>query len=160
MAASEEVVQAMRAMQEQLLGMQQQVQQQNAEIQRQANEIQLAQAQATPVGGVQQQAPVDAKHPLAGISRWAPDFFKGDVADWRQWSSKFRAFVGAMHGGQVGKWLDIVEQNRGTSALKAVLGAGCESASATLHAALIQVVEGRAFVIVDRSGGGEGLEAW
>eukprot|EP00971_Amphidinium_carterae_P248979 4942299-Amphidinium_carterae.1 len=60
-----------------------------------------------------------------------------------------------MHGGQVGKWLDVVEQNRGRSALKAILGAGCESSSATFHAALIQVVEGRAFVIVDHGGGGE-----
>eukprot|EP00971_Amphidinium_carterae_P046706 920255-Amphidinium_carterae.2 len=143
----------MRAVQDQFQTMQWQIQQQNAELQRQATKRQLAQAQATPLGTVT--PGVDGKYPLASVSRWSPDFCKGNTTEWRQWSSKFCAFVGGMHGGQVGKWLheilkQVVEQNRSNSS---------EAAAPTLHAAPTHIVEGRAFVMVDRSGG-EKKEAW
>eukprot|EP00971_Amphidinium_carterae_P282054 5599045-Amphidinium_carterae.1 len=117
-------------MQDQFQTMQMQVQQQNAELQRQVTELNLAQTQATPLGTAT--PGVNGKH-LTGIRCWAPDFFKGDTTEWRQWNSKFCAFVGAMHGGQVG------EQSKSNSAFKSVLGAGseAEAAVATRHAAFI-----------------------
>eukprot|EP00971_Amphidinium_carterae_P159073 3153859-Amphidinium_carterae.1 len=124
---------------DQFQAMQVQVQQQNAELQRQATELQHAQAQAKLL--------------------WAQLLWRAS-AEWRHWSSQFCVFVGVMHGGQVGKWQEAVEQSRSNSAFKVCLGRGQPVHAATLHSALIQVVEGRAFVIVDRSGGGEGLETW
>ena len=53
-----------------------------------------------------------------------------------------------------------VEKERDNSALNAVMPAEALPASTSLYSALIATCEGKALVIVERSGAAEGLEAW
>ena len=46
------------------------------------------------------------------VSKWAPDNFSGKDEHWRNFSTKFRSFVGAMRQGQVGTWMDWAKSNR------------------------------------------------
>ena len=45
------------------------------------------------------------------VSKWAPDQFSGQQDDWRMFSLKFRSYVGAMHKGTVGVWMDYAKEN-------------------------------------------------
>jgi len=94
------------------------------------------------------------------VSKWAPDGFSGENEAWKDWSVKFVSFLGGSLKGQVGRWLQHVDEHRGDSATITVLGEQSRAASSMLHGALIATCQGKALVLVQRAGQGEGLEAW
>ena len=95
----------------------------------------------------------------AFVSKWAPDFFSGKQEDWAVWSTKFRSFIGAMKQGQVGTWMDWVNEKRNQAARNEVLGQEAIATSSMLHSALVHVCQGKAIAIVNKAGLGQGLEA-
>jgi len=94
------------------------------------------------------------------VSKWAPDNFSGENEAWKDWSVKFVSYLGGSLKGQVGKWVQHVDENRGAQATITVLGEASRAASSMLHGALIATCQGKALVLVQRAGQGEGLEAW
>ena len=90
----------------------------------------------------------------------APDAYSGTQEDWRTWSIKFRSWAGAMNKGTVGVWMDHARENRQGDLRVVTLNPEARAPAATLYSALIALCGGKAFVIAERSGNGEGIEAW
>ena len=107
-----------------------------------------------------QQSGPRAEDRLALVQKWAPSEFSGEHSAWRDWAVKFRSYVGQTQGGTVGRWITHVETHRDDSAVVAVLGEDARSSSAVMHSALIATCQGKALVLTERAGQGEGLEAW
>jgi hypothetical protein len=156
MTEMEQVIEQMRAMQEQSLQFAAQlqiVQAQNLEMAGRAvtREQEFAQYQAT------------VQHGGGGASlahKWAPADFTGEHGLWRDWCIKFRSYMGAQMRGEISRWLEHVDDHRQTSAKVAVLGEASRASASMMHGALIATCQGKALVIVQRAGPGEGLEAW
>ena len=96
----------------------------------------------------------------AMVSKWAPDSFSGKEEDWRVWSPKFRSYVGAMAKGQVGVWMDHARAHQALECKLNSLAPAAHAPAAVLYSSLMAVCEGKSFYIVERAGGGEGIEAW
>ena len=71
------------------------------------------------------------------VSKWAPDSFSGEEEAWRQWSMKFRSYVGAMNGGIVGTWMDHAAQHRDTNLATSTLDPGAQQPATLLYSALV-----------------------
>ena len=85
------------------------------------------------------------------MQKWAPDVFPGERAGWQDWALKFKSYTGAMKGGEVGRWITIVEQNRDNKAVVMTLGESSRSIATLLYSALIATCQGTALTIVRRS---------
>ena len=94
------------------------------------------------------------------VQKWAPEPFTGERAAWQDWALKFKSYTGAMKAGEVGRWIQQVEDNRDVRAVVATCGEASRATAALLHSALIATCQGVALTIVKRAGSSEGLEAW
>jgi hypothetical protein len=157
---------------EQIVEQMQAMMAQNAEF---ATQLQAVQAQNTVLGAaaVQHTAEMEtirAAHAVGGhggggggasfVQKWAPDAWNGELATWKDWQVKFRSYMGSLLRGELGRWLAYVDENRLTSAKVMVLGENSRASATQLYGALIATCQGKALVVVQRSGNGEGLEAW
>ena len=150
-----QVMAQMQAMQQQMQDMANRVQQRDGHIQElQVAAAAQAAAAAAAGGGAGQQQQTSL------VQKWAPADFTGEHTSWRDWSIKFRSYMGALLRGEVGRWLEHVGDNRTLDAKVVTLGEASRAASTMLHGALIATCQGKALVIVQRAGTGEGLEAW
>ena len=60
------------------------------------------------------------------VQKWAPGDFSGEHGLWRDWSIKFRSYMGSLLRGEVGRWLEHIDECRATSAKVAVLAKRAE----------------------------------
>ena len=132
-----------------------QQQQQHVQQQLQAAADQVAQVRATATGSRD-----DDGGAAIRVSKWAPDQFPGTQEAWPTFKVKYQGYTGTLLKGMVGDWMDHVDMNRTDSAKVAVLGAGAKQSATLMYHALIAVCEGKALVLVEKAGRGEGLEAW
>jgi hypothetical protein len=149
----------------QTMGLQlQMVQGQNVELGNRVNakdlEVQALQAAAVAAAAAHGQGAGAGQASSALVQKWAPSEFSGDSTLWKDWSLKFRSYMGSLLRGELGRWLEHIDDNLETSAKIAVLGEQSRAASTAMQGALIATCQGRALVIVQRAGTGEGLEAW
>ena len=77
------------------------------------------------------------------MQKWAPDAWNGEQSTWKDWQIKFRSYMGSQQRGEIGRWLDHVDDNRLTVAKIAALGEASRGSATMLHGALIATCQGR-----------------